>query len=282
MKKKLKDTLYHGMLLVAGSALTAFAVKAFIVPQEFVARGVTGITLLIYYKTTAVSLGMLYFLINIPIFILGWKFVGTRFTLYSILGMLIYSAVLGLVPFQFHLADKMLAAVIAGGVSGIGLAIVLRSYGSCGGADILYVIINKFTSLSIGAAAMIINGCIIAATAFLFPLENLLYTIIYVAVNMYVSNRVFQALDNRQSVLIVSEKWREITEKMSGSRIGVTTIEGKGGYKGTPRTILYSVINRDKLIFLKRAVLKTDPGAFITVMNADDVTGFEIGNQPHW
>ncbi len=69
---------------------------------------------------------------------------------------------------------------------------------------------------------------------------------------------------------------------MSKYHIGVTTISGKGGYKGFERKILYSVVNKESLNFLKRSVLKTDPNAFITIMPAEDVTGFEIGNQPHW
>lgn len=282
MNSKFREVLKQVLLLTAGSIISALAVKSILVPQEFLARGVTGISLIIFYKTQAIPLSVLYLLINIPIFLLGWKFVGVRFTLYSLVGLGIYTVILAVVPFELQLTDKLLGALTAGALSGIGVAIILRSYGSSGGAEILYVIINKLTSIPIGTASLIINGVIVGVMAFLFPIENVLYTLVYITVTMYISNKVFHGLANRQAVFIVSDKWKEISACMIKSRIGVTTIEGKGGYKGMPRIILYSVINKNMVMFLKNSVKTTDPNAFIAIMTAEDVTGIDIGNQPHW
>lgn len=282
MKKKISDAAYNIFLITAGSLITAFAIKAFLVPQEFISRGATGISLMISYKTDILPLGVIYFLINIPIFALGWKFVGRRFTVYSLIGMAIYTVILGLMPFQFHMQDKMLCAVIAGGLSGIGLAIALRSYGSAGGADVLYIIINKMTGMSIGTSSMIINAVIIGSMAAFFPLENVLYTLVYIFVNMYVTNKTFHGFAHRRAVLIMSEKSEVIAEHMKKEHFAFTVIDSKGGYKGTQQKILYSVVERKKISYLKRSILKTDPKAFIAVMTAEDVTGVEIGNQPHW
>ncbi len=282
MRKKIKDAAYNIFLITAGSLITAFAIKAFLVPQEFISRGATGVALMISYKTDVLPLGVIYLLINIPIFILALKFVSRRFTVYSLIGMGIYTLILGFMPFEFYLKDKMLCAVIAGGLSGIGLAISLRSYGSAGGADVLYIIINKLTGMPIGTSSMLINTVIVGSMAFIFPFENVLYTLVYIFINMYVTNKTFHGFAHRRAVLIMSEKSDAIAEHMKKEHFAFTVIDGTGGYKGARQKILYSVVEKKKIAYLKRSILESDPKAFMAVMTAEDVTGIEIGNQPHW
>ncbi|HDQ25149.1 MAG TPA: YitT family protein [bacterium] len=283
LNPKLKEIGFQAFLLAAGSFLCAFAVNAILVPNEFLARGITGITLLIYYKFSVMPVSVLYLLINVPIFLIGWKFVGRRFVLYSLGGLLIYTLMLGFVKVSVPINDKMLAAVMAGILMGIGVAVILRSYGSAGGAEILYVIFNKTVSITLGMGSMIVNGIILLVMAFIFPLENVLYTLIFLLVSTYTINAVFHGMTRRRSALIISENWKEIARVLTcNCGIRVTILEGRGAYKGAPKTILYSVISKRKLHLFKRTVLAIDPKAFITIMSAEDVAGVEIGNQPHW
>lgn len=283
MTKKLKDFIYHTGLLVAGSVLCATAVQGILVPHGFFGRGLTGAALLVHYCYPVLPVGALYLLLNIPVFSLGWRFVGLRFVLYSAWGMVIYSALLYLIPFRFDLGDKMLSAVIAGALSGTGIAVILRSYGSTGGAEILCVIFNKLFSLSLGTGSMAINALLLGVAALLFPIENVLYTLVYAAVSSHVTDKVFHGLAKRRAAIIISEQWREITQELTAThRLGITRISGVGGYRGTDKTLLYSVLHRKHVPSLKRAVLERDPHAFIALMTAEDVTGVEVGNQPHW
>lgn len=283
MRRTVADFARHTALLALGSALYAFAVQAILVPHGFMAQGITGAALILYYRYPVVSIGVLYLLLNVPVFALGWRFVGLRFVLYSLWGMAVYSAMLHFLAFAVPIEDRMLSAVIAGGISGTGLAVILRSYGSIGGAEILCVILNKVFSITLGAGSMIINAAVLAVAALLFPIENVLYTVVYVAVTAQATNMVFHGLAKRQAALIISEKWQEIVRELtSRHRVGVTRINGQGGYQGTDRTILYSVINRRNVSSLKKLVLEKDPNAFIALMAAEDVTGVEVGNQPHW
>ncbi len=283
MKKKAISFAYQTFLLVAGSAISALAVKCFLIPQGFLTRGFTGVALLIYYEYPVLPIGVLYLLINIPVFAVGWHFVGSRFVLYSLWGMVIYSTMLSIISFQLDIDDMMLSAIIAGILSGIGTALILRSYGSSGGSDILCVIMHKYFSITLGAGSMIINAIILTIMALLFPLDKVLYTLVYVAVSMLVTNWFFHGLSKRQMVFIISEKWKDIADVLTNTHhIGVTIISGQGGYQGANIKILYSVINRKKTSDLKKVVLTIDTEAFITIMTAEDVTGVEIGNQPHW
>jgi uncharacterized membrane-anchored protein YitT (DUF2179 family) len=283
MKNFIWDFCYNTFLLIIGSFICAVAVNGMLIPHGFISSGMTGAALIIYYKHPVMSVGIIYLLISIPIFFLGWFFISLRFVLYTMWGMLIYSVMLYLIDVQIYFNDNMLSAVVAGTITGIGVAIVLRSYGSGGGSEIVCVILNRFFSITIGTGAIIINSIILLVSAYYFPVDKVLYTFIYIAVSSEVTDRVFHGLVKRKAALIISEKWEEIVDAMTTvHKIGVTLINGQGGYRGTDRTILYSVFNRKALPVLKKTVLETDPAAFIAVMEASDVVGVDVGNQPHW
>lgn len=283
MKKRLAEFARHTALLTLGSALCALAVKGILLPQGFLSRGLTGAALIVHYAYPALPVGTAYLLMNIPVFCLGWRFVGKRFALYSLWGMVIYSGLLYAMTFRIEIADKMLSAVVAGALSGAGVAIVLRSYGSTGGAEILSVILRKLFLIPLGTGSMILNAAILAVAVVLFPLEAVLYTLVYVALSSRITDAVFHGLTKRQAAIIISDRWEEIARELTTDhRIGITRIDGWGGYQRTSKTILYSVINRKNMSLLKRVVLDKDPSAFVAIMTAEDVTGVEVGNQPHW
>ena len=118
---------------------------------------------------------------------------------------------------------------------------------------------------------------------FLFPVENVMYTIIYIVISAKTTDMVFSGLAKRQTVFIISEYWesilKELTDKLG---IGVTVLEGKGGYKWADKKILYSVIPRNKVYPLKKLIIEKDSNAFITIIEANDVTNVKVGNQPGW
>lgn len=283
MYKYIRDFLFNTFLLFSGSLICAFAVNVFLIPHGFISSGMTGIALIIYYKHPGISVGILYFLISIPVFCLGWFFIGLRFIVYTIWGIFIYSVMLYFINFHVQIHDHMLSAVVAGGLTGLGVAIVMRSYGSGGASEIICVILNRFFSITIGTGTLIINSIVLLLSAYFFPLEKVLYTFIYIAASSEVTDMVFHGLVKRRAALIISEKWEEIVNVLTAeNKIGITLLNGQGGYLGAEKTILYSVFSRTDLPLLKKTVLEIDPNAFITVMEASDVVGVDVGNQPRW
>lgn len=281
--KRLYDFLYNTLLLSAGGAVCAISVNGILIPQEFLSSGMTGVTLAFYYKFPVVPVGVMYLLINIPVFILGLVFVGLRFVLYSLWGMLLYSAMLFVFNFSIGIEDRMLAAVIAGGLNGVGVAIMLKSYGAPGGSEILSVIMNKFFSISLGAGGVIINAAVLLISYSLYPLDKVLYTLVYIIVSMWGTDYIFHGLSRRQAALIISDKWEEILKELTDvHKIGVTLLHGRGGYHTNKKMILYTVINRRTVSALKKSATEIDPNVFISIINASDVTGVEVGNQPRW
>ncbi len=286
MASKTMEFLYQTMLLTVGSLLYAFAVKALIMHHGLVSRGMTGMALLIYYtwpdKWPELSVGIIFLIINIPVFALGWRFVGRRFVLYSLWGMFIYTSALSLITLELPVKDPMLATLIAGALAGTGTALLLRSYGSCGGSEILSVILNKWFSMTLGTSAMLFNIIILSLSALIFPIDKVLYTLIFIFVSAQFTDKVFHGMAKRRTAIIISDRWQEIAETLNGHRIGVTIIGGQGGFRGEKRTLLYSVITAQSVPLLKRVSQKIDENVFIAIMHADDVTGVEVGNQPHW
>ena len=282
-KKNMLDFSYNTLLLVIGGAICAVSVNGILIPQGFLSSGMTGVTLIIFYTYPVLPVAAMYLLINIPVFVMGGFFVGLRFVLYSIWGMAIYSFMLALLDVNIATGDNMLNAVIAGGLNGIGVAIVLRSRGSAGGSEILSVIMNKVFSITLGTGAIIINVIVLLVSSRIFPMEKVLYTLVYIVVSTQATDFVFHGLSRRKAAFIVSDKWREVLHELTDRhRVGVTLLSGHGGYHGTEKTVLYTVINRRRVSALKKAVIDRDPKAFIAIMGASDVTGVEVGNQPRW
>lgn len=279
----MKKIAWNLLLLAGGSALCAAAINGILIPHQFLAGGVGGLAVLIHYLFPFVPVGAGYFLLNVPLFVLGWVFVGRRFFFYSLAGMTIFSLAV-LVPLPpFPLEDRLLSALAAGILSGTGGGVILRSLGSAGGLDILSVILLKRFSLRIGATVMGFNALLLLAALIWFPLETVLYTLIFMFVTAQLLNLVVTGLNQRKAVMVVSRRWEEIARHiMEEMQRGVTIVNGEGGYTGQPLKILYSVVTFQELSRFKEMVRSCDPQAFLVVTETIEVMGKGIGNQPHW
>jgi uncharacterized membrane-anchored protein YitT (DUF2179 family) len=275
--------LWNLLLLSAGSVLCAVAVKGILVPKQFLAGGVTGLAILVHYVFAFLPIGLIYFLLNIPLFVIGWMFVGRRFFWYSLAGMTIFSAVIFWPYPVFPVEDMILNALAAGIISGIGSGIILKSLGSAGGLDILSIILFKRFSIRPGTTVMVFHALLLFVALFGLPMERVLYTLIYFFINAYFVNLVVIGLSQRKAVMIISSRWKEINRQiMEKLNRGVTIVQGEGGYSGRPLHILYSVITLTELSRFKEIVRKIDPNAFVVVTETLEVMGKRIGNQPHW
>ncbi len=278
-----KQVSVNLFLISLGSALCCVAVNGILIPHEFFGAGFTGASLIIHYLVPSSSVAAIYFILNIPLFALGWMYVGKRFLIYSVLGAIIFAVALKWAVIGLPVNDKILSALLAGIIMGTGSGIILRSLGSAGGLDILSVIFLKRFSIRLGTTVLAFNCMILVSGAILFSLEGALYTLIYIYVNSHVMNLVVMGFSQRKTVFIISEKWealsREIMEKIQR---GVTVIDAKGAYSGKNVGMLYSVIAFQELSRLKELVRRVDPDGFVVVMDTMEVMGRRIGNQPHW
>jgi uncharacterized membrane-anchored protein YitT (DUF2179 family) len=241
------------------------------------------VALVIYYLVPSLSVSWLYFLLNIPLFALGWKYVGRRFFSYSLAGMIIFTLAVQWIQVSVPVQDKILSVLLAGIITGTGAGIILRSLGSAGGLDILSVIMLQRFSVRLGTTGLAFNSILLVAAAVLFTLERALYTLIYVYVTSYMLNLVVTGLSQRKAVFIISTKWKEVRDKIIHELDrGLTIIEGRGGYTGKEEEIIYTVVTFQELAQLKRIIKRFDPNAFMVVSETLEVMGHRIGTQPHW
>jgi uncharacterized membrane-anchored protein YitT (DUF2179 family) len=271
------------LLIFAGCVICAIGIKGILVPKQFLAGGVTGLALLGHYVFPSLPIGFIFFLLNIPLFVIGWMFVGKRFFWYSLAGMMIFSAVL-FWPFPvFPVEDMILNALTAGIITGLGSGTILRSLGSAGGLDIFSIILFKRFSIRPGTTVMTFHAIILFIALFRLPMERVLYTLIYFFINAYFVNLVVIGFSQRKAVMIISPQWKEISrEIMEKLQRGVTMVKGVGGYSGQQLHILYSVVTLTELSRFKEMVRKIDPNAFIVISETQEVMGRGVGNQPHW
>ena len=269
--------------MAMGSLICCVAVNGILIPHKFFGAGFTGLSILIHYLLVSVPVSVIYFVLNIPIFLLGWVYVGRRFFLYSIVGMLFFTAALQWAQVVIPIHDKILASILAGIIMGVGSGIILRSLGSAGGLDILSVILFKRFSVRLGTTILAFNSGVLILGALLISLEGALFTLIYVYVNSFVVDFVVTGFSQRRTVLIISHKWEEIAKAiMEQIQRGVTLINGRGGFTGDEIQVIYTVTTFREVPRLKQIVRAIDPDVFLVVSDTLEVVGTRIGNQPHW
>jgi len=277
------DIIRNLVLIGFGNTLIAIAVNGIVIPHKFLSGGITGTALIFYYLFPFLPVAVLVLVLNIPLFAIGWAFVGRRFFIYSIVGMLTLAGTLEWVHVSVPLHDKLLAALFAGILTGIGGGLTLRSRGSAGGLDILSVILLKRFSIPIGKAFLTFNAVVLVATTFLFSLETALYSFIYIYITTRMMELVITGLSKRKAVLIISGQWNKISEEiLHRMNRGVTLLHGQGGYSGKAGKILYVVVSMRELHRIKRITQNIDPKAFVVIQDTLEVMGNRIGNQPHW
>lgn len=270
------------LMIIFGSAISGLAFNLFIIPNKLLSGGFSGIALILNYLFN-INTGLMIFIFNIPVFILGYKFVDKEFIFLSLVGMLSFSMWIEVFSFLREtvlVTDIMLACIYAGVLNGIGLGIVLKNRASQGGTDIIAVIFKKYFSMSIGSTSMIINTGIVVVASFITNLSLAMYTLITMFIAANVVDKIQQGFDIRKSVMIITDKEKQVAEEIFNRLVrGVTYLEGEGAYTGDKKRVIYCIVSLNQLAKLKQIVREIDENAFITVSDAAEVMGHGFRNR---
>ncbi len=281
--ESMRRVSWNLLMLILGSLLCSVAINGILIPDGFLSSGLTGLVLILHYQYPGLPVSTLYFLLNVPVFALGWKFVGRRFFFYSLAGMIIFSVSLTWVQVSFPIQDMLSSALLAGILSGAGGGLTLKSLGSTGGTDILSVALLERFSVRLGDTTLAFNCLVLLAGALLFPMEKVLYTLIYIYVSTRILNLVVTGLSHRKAVMIISDRAEAISIRiLADIKRGVTTLDGQGAYSGRDAKVLYTVVTFRELSRVKQLIRQIDPKAFVVVSDTLEVMGQRIGNQPSW
>ena len=263
------------MAVMIGSLIFSVALNGILIPHNYYSAGVSGVSLVIYYFSGWPSIGIIYFLINIPIFVFGWREISFNYTITSLIGVFIFTFALEVtsgIVIPTH--DNIMAAVLAGVLTGFGTGFYLRMGGSAGGLDIVAMIFKKRFSIPMGTTFITINVIPLTAAALLFSLDTALYTGIYMYINSIVVEKVQTGFSQRKAVFIISDVAEIIAEKVIKQiDRGVTFFHASGGWTHNEQKVIYTVINMRELGRLKQLLFDTDPNAFVAISNTAEVIG---------
>lgn len=282
-KTNVRSTLQSIVMLMIGSCFSAIAVNGILVPKHFLSGGLTGITLFINRFVPAAPISWLYFGLNIPLFIFGYRLLGRRFFLLSLTGTIFYTLAIDLIDYRVAINDMMLAAILAGLINGIGAGLILRSRGSAGGTDILSVILSSRFGLKLGSTFLAFNIVILIGSIIFFSLDEALFTLVYMFVTSKVIDLAIYGLSQRKAITIVSAHWKAINAAvLKEVQRGTTLIAASGGFSQQPINMIYTVVSKRELHDLKEVILQIDPQAFLVINETSEVVGSSVGNQPQW
>jgi len=263
------------ILMIIGSLITSSAINGLLIPNKFFDGGVNGLSLMVYYLFGAPSLGIIYILFNIPIFLTGWRAMSLKYFVVSLVGVFIFSFALHLLEgIRIEIRDPIMVAVLAGIMKGFGTGIYLRVGGSFGGLDIVATVLKKKFSIPMGNTFIFINATTLIGAYLIYDLNIALYTGIFMFVDGTVIEKVQTGFSQRKTVFIVSEKPDQIAEQvMKRLDRGVTFFKSTGGWSHQEKKVIYTVINMIELGRLKEMLFDLDPDAFIAISNTSEVIG---------
>lgn len=276
-----KDTFF----ICLGVASAAFGLQGFLLPNEFIDGGVTGISLLTEV-VSGISLSILLVLINLPFLWLGIKTIGKGFAAKSAVAIVALAIVVHFMQFPTVTEDKLLIAVFGGFFLGMGIGLAIRGGAVIDGTEVMAIWISRNTSLTVGDVILVFNIVIFSFAAYILSVETALYAILtYMAASKTV-DFIIEGIEEYIGVTIISlysdEIRLAIIEKMGR---GVTIYDGKRGFgkRGEqlkPTDIVFTVITRLELSKLKKEVEKIDPDAFIVFGEVKDTKGGMIKKRP--
>jgi uncharacterized membrane-anchored protein YitT (DUF2179 family) len=276
------------LLIILAALIQALSLRLFFVPANLASGGVSGISQLINHFT-GWPIGLMILVGNIPLFALGWRFLGgRRFALRTALAIIAYSTLTDLLlrtPLfaangagtalikDLH-GDIFLNSLYGAIISGIGYGLVYRARGTSGGSDILARILNRYRGVPMTQSYLMVDAAVILGAGFVFGWKEALYAMIALYVSGIVAETTLEGGGTVRTAMIVAREAEAISNRvLEDLERGVTILEGAGAYTGETRPVLYCVITRAEVATLKAIVNEVDPQAFMVIGAAHEVLG---------
>ncbi|MGZ5487703.1 MAG: YitT family protein, partial [Candidatus Aminicenantales bacterium] len=266
------------LLILIGCIINGLAYALFLIPHHFVPGGVSGIAIILNYFS-ALPVGALILVLNVPVFLLGLKTMGKKYVLNSLAGMVVSSVFIDLFNKVLKLPsatdNPVLASIYGGVMLGVGLGIVFRGRASTGGSDIIGMILSKYTGMSLGYGIMITDFVVISASGFaLHSLEAPLYGYLVLFLSTRVIDMVLEGWNYSKLVIITSTRTDEIADFiLRGLDRSGTALRSRSLYLSREGELILTVIHRKQLADLRNFIKKTDPEAFVIINDTYDVLG---------
>lgn len=287
--RNLKQELRSYLLIAMGMLIYAVAALGFLVPHKIVGGGATGLSTIIYYLSgETVPVGIGYFLINILLVAIALKVLGPKFGIKTIFAIIIGSAFLSFLQplFQVYfpngiIDDMFMSAIIAGMLTGIGIAMALSEGGSTGGTDIVAMIVTKYRNVSPGKMIMYCDCGIIACSLLINlddgyqrAIQGVMYGYVMMGVVSYAVDFILTGKKQSAQLMIFTDKYEEVAERITQEvNHAVSVVDCKGWYTGLAKKMLIIVVRKNEAVDVLRIAKKVDPNVFMTMNTVMGVFG---------
>lgn len=270
LQRKIIDII----LILLGSLIFAVGVNVFIIPTDLGEGGVTGVTIILYYLYNW-SPGLINFIINGILLLVGYKFLNKHTIGYTIIAVVTNALFLHLTRNWSIDSDEIIVnTIFAGLLGGLGVGLIIRVGGTIAGTSILASITKKYLGWNISYGLLFFDLIVVFSSYFVIGIEKLLLTIIMLYISTKTMQFVIEGLSMRKAVTIISENPDEIAQKVNNQMgRGVTVYSGHGYYSQENVKILYIIISSQEVIKLKRIVQVADDNAFVAIHDVRDVFG---------
>jgi len=261
-------------MVIIGSLLLALAFVWFFIAHDIAPGGVTGIATVISHLT-GWNIGLLSFIINLPLFLAGWKQVGWRFAVRSFVSMTLVSLFIDSIPTLDLTSDPLLASAFGGVVMGVGLGIVVRAGASTGGTDMAAKMVHRLLGfVTIPVVLFIIDAVVVLVAAMVFGLKAAFFALVALYTSTLAMDAVIKGFNTAMQFLIITRMPERIVHRIHTElERGCTSIKAMGTYSGDEIGTLLCVVSRLEVARLKKLIAEEDPLAFVTVCNVHEALG---------
>lgn len=285
MDHKIKAIAGQYAMITLSCALYAVGFNWCFDPNHLSVGGFTGVAQIINFFLPRVPIGMAVIVLNLPLFVLSWTKVGRHWLYATLYATLVSSGMIDLLAgvYTFRPMEPMLAAIYGGVIVGLGCGLMLRYSATTGGTELAARLLKlKFPGLSIGTLCLSIDAIVVISYAAVFrDLTQALYAMVALFIISKVMDRVVYGGNGAKMAYIISEQYEAITAKLLELDRGVTLLEGRGGFSGSPKNVILCAFSRAQIVSIKSIVKQADPDAFIIVCDAYEILGEGFGvNRP--
>lgn len=280
-RNKIAKEAISYVLIIIGSLVASFSLDVFLVPNHIMDGGITGVSIITNHLTRC-NLSTLLLLYNMPFVIISWqqskkKKLGSKFYIKMIVGVILYALFTYLLSSTIEVTyDTFLASIFGGILLGIGCGIVFRAGGCLDGTEVIAIMIDKTTTLSVGQVILVFNTILYLIAGLLFGWDQALYSMVTYFIVSRVEDMILDGFNQAKACFIITDESARIAENIYNKlERTVTVMEGSGLVSGS-KVVLYCVITRMEIMDLKEIVETDDASAFVVISDVADIIGKHI------
>lgn len=269
-----RERLMAWIQIVLGCIVGGAAYPLFLEPCQIAPGGLTGVAMIIN-SFTDWPVGITSLVLNVPLFIVGYRSMGRVFAYRSLVATILFSLTIDVLQLPALTMDPMLGTLFGGVLLGVGLGLILRGGATTGGTDMAARVVHRFLPfVSVGMFLFLIDCMVVIAAGFCFDVMKALYALICIYVNGRVVDMVMLGMSKNKACFIMTEKWENVTQRiLRDMDRGVTQLMARGGYSGNERPVVLCVLSPQEVARLKDIVHQEDQAAFMFITEAHEALG---------